>query len=147
MHPALVIAGLMSLSLLIATTTLHFEALHRLWRLVSRGKGARRTKIVVALVSIVVLHLVEIGLYAAVYALGAGPLHLGTFKTTLHMRYLDFIYYSAETYSTLGYGDIFPVGYLRIIAAVSPLNGSLLLASSGSFLFLLIRNNLGHESS
>lgn len=46
-----------------------------------------------------------------------------------------------ETYSALGYGDLFPLGYLRLIASVSPLNGSLLLAWSGSFLFLLIRDN------
>ena len=38
-------------------------------------------------------------------------------------------------------GDVFPIGYLRLIACVSPLNGSLLLAWSGSFLFLLIRDD------
>lgn len=51
------------------------------------------------------------------------------------------MYYASETYSALGYGDILPAGYLRLIASVSPLNGSLLLAWSGSFLFLLIQDD------
>lgn len=96
---------------------------------------------VFALTCVVAVHLLEIALYAGAYALGAGPLHLGAFVPDRHMGSIDFFYYSAETYSALGYGDVFPVGYLRLIASVSPLNGSLLLAWSGSFLFLLIQDD------
>lgn len=141
MDSKLVIACLLALSLLAATSSIHFEALRGLWRLVAGRENNRRLKMVFALTSVVAVHLFEIGLYAGAYALGAGPLHLGTFQPDRPMGLLDYFYYSAETYSALGYGDLFPLGYLRLIASVSPLNGSLLLAWSGSFLFLLIRDN------
>ena len=51
----------------------------------------------------------------------------------------DYFYYAAETYSSLGYGDIFPKGEIRLIASIGPLNGILLLAWSGSFLFALVQ--------
>ncbi|MGZ9262587.1 MAG: ion channel [Candidatus Binatia bacterium] len=141
MNSKLVIAFLLTISLLVVTTSLHFEALRSLWRVVSGRGNARRLKMVFALTSVVGVHFIEIGLYACAYALGAGPLQLGTFQPGQTMGFLDYIYYSAETYSALGYGDVFPIGYLRLIACVSPLNGSLLLAWSGSFLFLLIRDD------
>jgi len=52
---------------------------------------------------------------------------------------LDYFYFAAETYSTLGYGDVVPTAQLRLIASIEPLNGLMLLAWSGSFLFILIQ--------
>jgi hypothetical protein len=149
MEAKLAITVLLTISILIATTAIHFESLRGLWRTVAKRGGNRRLKMLVALPAIIFVHLIEIGLYAGVYALAIGPLQLGHFAplqlehfTSLRsINGLDLVYYASETYSALGYGDILPVGYLRLIASVSPLNGSLLLAWSGSFLFLLIQDD------
>ena len=44
-------------------------------------------------------------------------------------------YFVAETYSSLGLVDIMPHGALRLIVAIGSINGILLLAWSGAFLF------------
>ena len=38
--------------------------------------------------------------------------------------------------ATLGFGDIYPVGDLRLIASVEALNGLLMLGWSASFIYL-----------
>ena len=48
---------------------------------------------------------------------------------------------SAETYSSLGYGDIYPLGDIRLLASITPLIGILLLGWSGAFLFSLFAVN------
>jgi hypothetical protein len=141
MEAKLAITVLLTVSILIATTAIHFESLRGLWHAVAKGGENRRLKIIVALPAVIFVHLIEIGLYAGVYALAIGPLQLGHFAPLRPISGLDLVYYAAETYSALGYGDILPVGYLRLIVSVSPLNGLLLLASSGSFLFLLIQDD------
>lgn len=45
------------------------------------------------------------------------------------------VYFAAETYSSLGFVDIMPHGALRLIVAIGSINGILLLAWSGAFLF------------
>jgi Ion channel len=59
---------------------------------------------------------------------------------------LQFFYFAAKTYSTLGYGDLVPVGALRVVASVEALNGLMLLSWSGAFLFgVLDRDGRAHK--
>jgi hypothetical protein len=46
------------------------------------------------------------------------------------------LYFSAETYTSLGFGDIVPSGPLRLLAGVETLNGLLLIGWSASFTYL-----------
>lgn len=43
-------------------------------------------------------------------------------------HFADTLYYSVVTFTTLGYGDITPVGYSRLVAAVEAFTGSFTLA-------------------
>ena len=129
----LVTAAALSLLMLAMTSALHHHALHSLAE-ATGGKRLSRLGVVAFLVALVAVHLLQIGLYAGAYALGAQLLSLGRLGGPSGNA-LDYFYFAAETYSTLGYGDIVPVGALRLIASVESLNGLLLLAWSGSFLF------------
>ncbi len=51
-------------------------------------------------------------------------------------NWLDSIYFLFVTYTTVGYGDLVPVGPIRFIAATEALNGWVLLGWSASFTFL-----------
>ena len=125
--------------LLLATTSFHYEALR--W-LAGRARSHRATRrsVPATLFLLVAVHIVDIGAYAVTYWAAAGPLAIGTFGGRRALSALDYFYYAAETYSSLGYGDIFPVGEIRLIASIGPLNGILLLAWSGSFLFALVQH-------
>lgn len=49
---------------------------------------------------------------------------------------MHYVYFSAETYSSLGIGDLYPEGNLRFIAGVEVLNGLVLIGWSASFTYL-----------
>ncbi|WP_223277405.1 ion channel [Cupriavidus metallidurans] len=52
-----------------------------------------------------------------------------------------YIYFSLETFTTQSIGDIVPIGQLRLLAAVQPLVGLILIGWSTSFTFLIMRRD------
>jgi len=48
------------------------------------------------------------------------------------------IYYSAITYTTVGYGDITPVGDIRFFAAIEALSGMVLVGWTASVIFTVM---------
>lgn len=129
------VAAAGTLGMLALTTALHYEGLKLLGR---AGGGTASRRPVLAITALVALHLVQIGLYALAYAAGVEFLGLGALDGAARASALDYFYFAAETYSTVGYGDVVPTGALRLLASVEPLNGLLLLAWSGAFLFRLV---------
>ena len=123
----------LAMALLALTTALHYAGLKLLAR--PRRGPLFRPGPVFAITALVALHLAEIGLYAAAFAAGTEVLGLGKLHGLASGSGLDYFYFASQTYSTLGYGDVVPMGALRMIASVEPLNGLLLLAWSGAFLF------------
>ena len=50
--------------------------------------------------------------------------------------FFDAIYLSAETFSTVGFGDLAPSGAIRFLCGTEALTGFILITWSASFLFL-----------
>lgn len=125
---------LLSAFAVFTTTTIHFEVLNFIENSIGKFLSNRK-KLLTVLSLIIATHLVEIIVYALVFYLAAVPLNIGHFNTNRNLGLIDFFYYSAETYSSLGYGDILPRGEIRTIASICPLNGILLLSWSGAFLY------------
>ncbi len=88
---------------------------------------------------LMVAHALEIWLFGAAYYVLAGTpfgsIHAGS---TL----LDSVYFSAACYTTLGIGDLYPVGPLRAIAATEGLVGLIFIAWSASLVFLHLQKRL-----
>jgi hypothetical protein len=118
---------------------LHYEGL--LW-LAARLKhlgGRRRRRVLVGVYALLGLHVIEIWLfglvlYALSYVPGAGGvMHLdGSAVSGL----LDSIYLSATSYTTVGFGDLAPIGPLRFLVGTESLAGLLLITWSASFTYL-----------
>ncbi len=68
--------------------------------------------------------------------LGLGSI-AGHFKGTM----LDYFYFSVTTYSTLGVGDLFPTGYVRMAAGMESLTGLVLIGWSASFTYLTMERS------
>ena len=129
---AIPVAAALTLAMLAVTTAIHYEGFKLL---VGRQHGP-----VLAITALVTLHLTEIALYALAYGAAVAWLDLGELRGAMSASALDYFYFAAETYSTVGYGDVVPTGALRLLASVEPLNGLLLLAWSGAFLFRLVED-------
>src|ERR1044071_2740477 len=76
---------------------------------------------------IVVLHLIEAGLWAAFYYLN------GLFDSVETASY-----FSLTTYSTVGYGDVFLPDRWRVLGTIEAISGVLLCGLSTAFLFAII---------
>jgi voltage-gated potassium channel Kch len=80
---------------------------------------------------LLVLHVVEIVLWAAAYLLLLPPSEVTTFE--------EAVYFSFVTFTTLGYGDITLSGTWRILSGIEALNGILLVGWSTALLFAVMQ--------
>jgi hypothetical protein len=128
--------GISCVVLLVLTTIIHYEVL-RMLTIVLPGFGIpARAKLIVVILGAFLAHAAEIVLYAvAIYVLVqyAGA---GTLGDASRFSLTQCLYFSAETYSSLGYGDVIPGGALRLLAGVEVLNGLLLIGWSASYTYI-----------
>jgi hypothetical protein len=123
-------------ALIVATTLMHYEVLSLLTRLLERLRWHGRVKLVFAVVGCFVGHGIEILLYGLGYWLLVAPGGHGTLGGSAAPTLATAFYFSAETYTSLGFGDVVPAGAVRLLAGIETLNGLLLIGWSGSFLYL-----------
>jgi hypothetical protein len=134
MAHATVVAG--TLAALGLCVLLQYEALVLTWKWISRHRGHKRTKVLYAILSIITLHVVEIWIFgSAIWALLHVP-DTGTLRGPQVIDLFECIYLSAVTFSTVGFGDIAPVGPIRFLAATEALTGFVLITWSASFTYL-----------
>lgn len=130
-------ALLASFGLVIVCVLMHYEAL-RVIGGTAAGVSNHRRAVLVVIFGVLAAHLAEIALYAAALWLGH-RLGLGSLGGTAAPHAAQYLYLSAETYTTLGLGDVYPNGDLRLIAAFEPLIGMLMIGWSGSYTYLAVQ--------
>ena len=130
---------LLVLALIVTTVLTHYEGLRVLGRLAERRNGPPRRSMLIVIFGILLIHIVEIAVYGGAYWFSVDVAHLGKFGGAHASTVRDYFYFSAEAYSTLGLGDIYPLSDLRLIASVEPLNGMILIGWSSSFTYLKMR--------
>ena len=106
----------------------HFEALDFVERMVVTIKSARLS-LLASWSGLFAAHIIEIWFYALAYYLcdlfGVGTLYGLTSS-------LDYVYFSAVVYTTLGFGDIVPDDGIQMLAGSEALVGLCLIAWSAS---------------
>jgi hypothetical protein len=81
-------------------------------------------------------HALEMAIYGGVLYVLVAWLGAGGLTGTADSSIVGCLYFSAETYTSLGFGDISPVGPIRLLAGVEALNGLLLIGWSASFTYI-----------
>jgi len=133
-NAAVVLATLASVG---ACVLVHYEGLtwmsHKLLR---RHDANPRRKVLMGVLGVLLLHVAELWLFGAAFwglgrvegtghVVGADPLGL-----------LDAVYLATMSYTTVGFGDVSPVGPIRFMAGTCALTGFVMITWSASFLFL-----------
>lgn len=132
----MLLVALVCLALLVLTTVIHYEVLRGLSDALPRLTIPPRAKLIVVIVAAFLAHGVEILLYAtAIWALVRFPA-LGTLGDSTRFGFDISLYFSAETFTSLGYGDVVPDGDLRLLAGAEALNGLLLIGWSASYAYI-----------
>jgi len=116
---------------------LHYEGLSLLARaLAKRHAHHPRRKVLYGIFAVLLLHIIEIWLFGMTYwALLLWP-ETGSLVSTASTSFLDSIYLSAMTYTTVGFGDLAPAGSIRFLAGTEALTGFVMITWSASFTFL-----------
>jgi hypothetical protein len=127
------LTGCCCIALLLLTTWMHYEGLRAIGLVHPRGTNASRAATMLLLLGISTVHAIEVFVYAAAYYLLARYAHAGTLGGLVAPSPNASLYFSLETYSSLGYGDIVPSGALRGIAGAEALNGLLLIGWSACY--------------
>jgi hypothetical protein len=124
------------LTLVVATTVVHYEVLKLLSARLPDSPIAARRKLVVVVLGTFVAHAAEIALYAVAMWASIALAHVGGLKGSGESLLTASLYFSAETYTSLGFGDLVPTGPLRLMAGVETLNGLLLIGWSASYTYI-----------
>ena len=120
----------------LVVVTIHYEFLYRATRAMPRLRIPHRYRILAGVFAALAAHAIEIWVFAAAYffmhrADGWGSL-AGNFDGSL----LDCAYFSFTVFTTLGFGDIEPLGELRYLTGIESLTGLVMITWSASFLFV-----------
>jgi hypothetical protein len=118
---------------------IHYEILHLASNLLPLLTIPPRTRILVVIGMAMLAHVVEILLYAVAYLFMAEQWNLGTIAGHPIDPFYDYLYYSVATYTTLGIGDYYPLGRLRILTGSEALVGLLMITWSASFTYLAMQ--------
>lgn len=140
--------ALLGLGLLIATVLIQYEGLRFLWVYAKTMSYRERLRPLLLVFGIILLHLFETTVFGFGYWWAEAMMHVGHLVGT-DLSWHDYFYFSVETYTTLGFGNIYPVGDLRLIVSVEALCGLLMLGWSASFLYLAMERYWGgaHENN
>lgn len=128
---------ILSCLLLIAlTTVIHYEVLGALNTRLPSIAIPKRSKLLVVIFTAFIAHAMEIGVYGTCFFLLAEYLGVGSLSGADGFSFTNCLYFSAETYTSLGFGDLTPVGPIRLLAGVEALNGLLLIGWSVSYAYI-----------
>lgn len=119
------------------TIGLHYEILRLLSVFIPSTPFPIRAKVLLVVLGCFVAHTIEVWIYAGAYWLLSEAGH-GALYGRLDHNFSDFLYFSATSYSTLGFGDISPQGAIKIVSGVEAINGLFLIAWSTSFTYFVM---------
>ncbi|MFC0677294.1 potassium channel family protein [Lysobacter korlensis] len=121
----------------------HFDRLGN----VGAGQPLRQRTVLKVVAALFVLHVAEIALFGFVYW---GLLRLkgtGGIDGTELLGPLDALYFSAVSFTTVGFGGLKPIGAIRFVAGAEALIGFMLITWSASFMFLHMQRHWKSDDS
>jgi hypothetical protein len=132
----MIVAMALSTALVFVTVLVHYEVLRYTSILLPGMTIAPRQRILFVIAAVFIAHTIEVWLYACAYFLVTHNLGIGSFGGMYGGEFQDYLYFSMVTYTSLGLGDVYPVGGLRLMAGMESLTGLLMIAWSASFTYL-----------
>ena len=113
--------------LVVTSTLLHYESLRLLSGWIPHLRIRPRARLLAVIFGVFVGHLLEIACYALAFYYLHDQFSLGSFGGKFVDNFASYFYFSAESYTSIGMGDIYPLGPLRLITGIEALNGLLLV--------------------
>ncbi|SDN47054.1 potassium channel family protein [Vreelandella arcis] len=141
MLSGIVAALLVTVAAVVASVLVHYEVAIRISRKLEYWQLALRGRFLVLFMALFGAHLAEIGLFSvALIGLQALP-DTGQISGSEAVSLWDYVYMSAISYTTLGFGDLTPEGGMRLLLSAEGLIGFMLITWSASITFLQMQQH------
>ncbi len=132
---------------IVLAVALHYEVLTHLAERHFKRKWPTRLLLPVGVLIIILAHVIEVWLFALLFYIllpmdGTGEV-IGEFSYGI----LDCAYFSFVNYTSLGYGDLVPVGHIRFTAGSEALTGLVLIAWTASFTYLQMQQLIKNKNN
>jgi hypothetical protein len=125
-----------NVALVTLVVIIHYELLYRFTLIAPKLRIPHRFRIVFGLLAALIAHVIEVFVFALAYFFIDRSDRWGHLQGNFDGNLGDSVYFSFTAYSTLGLGDIEPIGEVRYIVGLESLTGLILLTWTASFLYL-----------
>ncbi len=143
----MIIVILITFILVVLSVFIHYELLRAVSNILPSMTVKLRARLLVIIAVVFIAHIAEISLFALAFGLMQHQWSLGGISGNLEGGWLDYFYFSAANYTTLGMGDIYPKGHLRFVASIESLTGLVLIGWSASYTYLAMSKFWGMTKS
>ena len=120
-------------SVVVICVILHYECLRLMSVWLPRPKHHHRRRIIILIFGLLSLHIAEIWIFGVAYF---GLLSSGNMGELIGMGEISIwncVYYSATTFTTVGFGDIVPQGAIRFVTGTEAIAGLTFITWSASY--------------
>ncbi len=139
------IAAVICIVLVTFCSTMFYEVLAHVWVNLPRLEGHPRLQIILTIMATFVAHTVAVWVYGIAYYILDKQFGFGTLNGSITHEFIEYIYFSAVSYSSLGLGDVYPTGGLQLLVGVEAITGLILIGWSVTFTYLVTEKYLFHR--
>jgi len=132
----MLLVALTSLLLIALTSLLQHELIRVLTVRVPELALPARAKFLIVVFSTLLSHMAQIALYGLAMYLLVNHGNAGRLEGPDGPALSSCMFFSAESYTSLGFGDIKPTGPIRLITGVEALNGLVMIGWTACYLFM-----------
>lgn len=131
--------SLIACLLVFTCVVVHLLAFRLMASLLMERKHLKSAHVAIMIMGSIIAHLIEIVIFQIAYIILILSDGFGHIQGADDMDAADAFYFSAVTYTSLGFGDLVPVGHLRVLATVETLTGLILIAWTASFVLIVMQ--------
>ena len=121
---------------IVVCVLVHFEGLRIISDRLPKPKWHPRRRMIFLILAMLTLHVTEVWIFGLSYFFLIGFEGYGALQGVENANLVDCIYFSASVFSTVGFGDIYPVGAIRIMTGTEAIAGLTLITWSASYTFV-----------
>lgn len=129
-------ATFINVLIVVVVVIIHNEVLIRLSGLLAKMRQSHRFRLITCVLGILTAHTLQVWIFASAYYFMHHADAWGELSGNFTGSFLDCVYFSFTTFTTLGYGDIEALGIIRFLTGIESLAGLVLITWSASFLFV-----------
>jgi len=135
------ITALVTAIVVVVSVLIHYEGLRFLSNRLPSPRRHHRRRIVVLILSLLFMHIIEIWFFGGAYFVLLNFGDFGTLEGATDANWYDCIYFSASVFTTVGFGDIVPIGPVRTLSGTEGITGLVLITWSASFALMEMLKN------